>query len=494
MPKVKQSLSNKLKNYVAEYNDFKTDGKILFCKVCNRVVSADTTFMVKQHLATAKHIQLKERDLTKKSTQQLFGECSTVNKDDQFAKDLCLAFIGADIPLYKMRNTNIRIFLEKYTDHKVPSETTLRTNYVNGLYKTTVENIRRNIKNHFVWIAIDETTDEAGRYVANVIVGIMHPDQTLSKQNFLLNTALLEKANYTTIARLFDESVKILGENFDKDKILLFLSDAAPYMTKAARAIQIFYPKITHLTCVAHGLHRVCEYIRGFYPKVDRLISNIKKVFLKAPSRIEIFKEIAPGIALPPQPITTRWGTWLAAVRYYSNNFESLICVFNALDDEEAASIKISKELLFDPSVKADIIFIAANYCFLETSITKLETSGLPLVDQIKIISDAAKEINNVQGEAADAIKRKFTSVIDKNYGFAVLSSISANIVTASMGSAPETYTIEEMLSFKFAPTTSVDVERSFSMYKSVFRSNRQSFLFENLSQIFVIYCNENLN
>ena len=32
MPKVKQSLSNKLKEYVRIYPDFKTDGSVLFCK------------------------------------------------------------------------------------------------------------------------------------------------------------------------------------------------------------------------------------------------------------------------------------------------------------------------------------------------------------------------------------------------------------------------------------------------------------------------------
>ena len=35
--------------------------------------------------------------------------------------------------------------------------------------------------------------------------------------------------------------------------------------------------------------------------------------------------------------------------------------------------------------------------------------------------------------------------------------------------------------SFKYALITSCDVERSFSQYKSILRSNRRSFVFENL-------------
>jgi hypothetical protein len=45
---------------------------------------------------------------------------------------------------------------------------------------------------------------------------------------------------------------------------------------------------------------------------------------------------------------------------------------------------------------------------------------------------------------------------------------------------------------FKYAPVTSVDVERSFSRYKStsILRSNRRSFLFENLKKLVVCNCN----
>ena len=64
---------------------------------------------------------------------------------------------------------------------------------------------------------------------------------------------------------------------FITDLLQMFITDAAPYMIKAPSAIHVFDPKITHLTCVIHGLHRVCEQIRGLYPNFDKLIANIKK-------------------------------------------------------------------------------------------------------------------------------------------------------------------------------------------------------------------------
>jgi len=103
----------------------------------------------------------------------------------------------------------------------------------------------------------------------------------------------------------------------------LFVTDAAPYMVKAAKSIQPFYSKMIHVTCLVHGLHRVCEKIRIEFPKVDELISNMKKVFLKAPARIELFRREAADTPLPPSPIITRWGTWLKAAIYYSENFET---------------------------------------------------------------------------------------------------------------------------------------------------------------------------
>jgi len=77
-------------------------------------------------------------------------------------------------------------------------------------------------------------------------------------------------------------------------------------MKKADRCIQALYPKALHVACLAHVLHNVCEEVRAHFPKVDRLIAEIKKIFLKCPKRIAILKEKCPGIPNPPKPITTQ--------------------------------------------------------------------------------------------------------------------------------------------------------------------------------------------
>lgn len=111
-------------------------------------------------------------------------------------------------------------------------------------------------------VSIDETTDVQGRYIANVIVG------TLEKNNagniFLLNSEELEKANHSTISKLFDRSMSILWPaGIQHDNVLLFLSDAAPYMVKSGEVLKSLYSKMIHVTCVVNGLHRVAEEVRS---------------------------------------------------------------------------------------------------------------------------------------------------------------------------------------------------------------------------------------
>lgn len=68
------------------------------------------------------------------------------------------------------------------------------------------------------------------------------------------------------------------------------LTDAASYMISAMNSLRILYPKMLHLTCLAHGLHRVAEFVRAQFPQVNQLISNTKAVFLKVQKAESMFK------------------------------------------------------------------------------------------------------------------------------------------------------------------------------------------------------------
>lgn len=103
-------------------------------------------------------------------------------------------------------------------------------------------------------------------------------------------------------------------------------------MKKAGTVLKALYSKMIHVPCLAHGLHRIAEEIRSHFPTVDKLISRVRQVFLKAPSRTMLFKTEATGIPLPPEPIRTQWGTWLQAASYYCQYFKEIYKVLQLLD------------------------------------------------------------------------------------------------------------------------------------------------------------------
>jgi hypothetical protein len=103
-------------------------------------------------------------------------------------------------------------------------------------------------------MSIDGTMDIGSRYVVNVVTGTLfagHPGDI-----DLLDSQVLDRVNHTTISAVFDNAMKLLWEREVKgDNILLFVTDAAPYMVKATKGLQILYPRMVHLTCLAHALH-----------------------------------------------------------------------------------------------------------------------------------------------------------------------------------------------------------------------------------------------
>ncbi len=270
--------------------------------------------------------------------------------------------------------------------------------------------------------------------------------------------------------------------------MLLLLSDSAPYMKKAGQALQALFPDMTHLTCLAHALHNISEHIRSLFPDVDKLISCGKSVFLKTPSRLRALQELKPLVPLPPKPVLTRWGTWINAALYWSKHFADMKEVIDTFFSQDAVSIRTAQTLLSDTTVQQQLAFISTHCANLPTAITSLESNKLPLSQSLDTFKNILEQLCSIPGDNGALIKKKAESVVNKNPGFAVLSSI-ANIHRGSseqLSMDPTTITM-----YKYAPVTSVAVERTFSKYKHILSDRRQSFLFENLRKILILSCNQ---
>jgi hypothetical protein len=63
-----------------------------------------------------------------------------------------------------------------------------------------------------IWVSIGETTKASGRKVANVVIGVLKNDQTLSEKSFLLSCKEMSAVNHTTIAHVFKEICRLSAQ------------------------------------------------------------------------------------------------------------------------------------------------------------------------------------------------------------------------------------------------------------------------------------------
>lgn len=83
------------------------------------------------------------------------------------------------------------------------------------------------------------------------------------------------------------------------------------------------------------------------------------------------------------------------------------------------------------------------------------------------IIKEASQSICDVRGEIGQKVNKKLQMILPKNIGYDQILKICRildgqnDVILAELDYGPK-----EISTFKFAPITSVDVERSFSAFK----------------------------
>lgn len=179
-------------------------------------------------------------------------------------------------------------------------------------------------------------------------------------------------------------------------------------MCKADNVPNTFFPKLIHVTCLAHGFYRMAETIRSSYPDVDQLIAMVKKIFFKAPSRVLKFKELYLYLNLPPELILTRQGTQLEAALYYCEHFEKIKIIISNLNTETATTINKANNL------KNNLAYISANFGFLIHTIKQLETRNMPLSESLCNFEELQKKLDKLQGRIGNVVREKYKYVIEK--------------------------------------------------------------------------------
>ena len=124
---------------------------------------------------------------------------------------------------------------------------------------------------------VNESTDDQGRAIAGVLIGVL--DGT-NRKPCLVEVAELERTDNLLIGQLVNNTLAILFNVIPYNKFKLFISVAASYMILTADRIKSgFYPNLVHITCLAHGLNRLAEFLRSKHSTTDLFIGQMKNFF-----------------------------------------------------------------------------------------------------------------------------------------------------------------------------------------------------------------------
>uniref|UniRef100_T1H8S5 Uncharacterized protein n=1 Tax=Rhodnius prolixus TaxID=13249 RepID=T1H8S5_RHOPR len=175
-----------------------------------------------------------------------------------------------------------------------------------------------------------------------------------------------------------------------------------------------------------------------------------------------MLKDLYPDLCLPPEPILTRWGTWLEAAQYYYENYNKIKNVLSHLEDE-AVAINTAKSLFEKPNLRNDLAFISDNCVFLAQAITQLESQNVRLTENVSNVKKVIEMVEGIPGSKGDLIRSKLVEVLSKNKGWETICQISDIISGTEVTSEHRVpFTTNEITSFSKAPVTSVDVATIF--------------------------------
>lgn len=261
-----------------------------------------------------------------KTVKSLFAKQKSASEQkEEVINDLLQFHVRSDIPLAKIDHPQYREFLQKHVRNggSIPQESTLRTEWLPPLLERNRQKVLDEIHAAAELIVmVDESPNAQNQPMTNVLI-LPVKDEWIGGQAhpLMLDSKLLETVNHQTIAELVISTLN--KDKINLSKVVEYVSDNVEYMKKSFTAIlRHVLPNAVHVTCVPHILNLVAECWRAAFPDCDVLIAKMKSIFSKAPARRSRFLVflLNRGLVakLPPTPVLTRWGTWIAACVYHA--------------------------------------------------------------------------------------------------------------------------------------------------------------------------------
>ena len=459
MPKQAKSSTAKVRQTCQEYPDgfSATPAGDLRCNLCDVLVKCDRKFFVESHRKSKQH----QRKLETKSTsqnKQNFLHFDQVN----FKEQVVSSFLAADIPLHKLNHPSLKSLFARM-GKVLPSETAARA-CVAKLASQNEEQIQELLRDKKIFLIVDEAEVAEQKYFSVLVGSLDAPNQT-----FLVNCHPLDSGrnvNSSIILHTVDDILRQLDikyENFS-----LFLTDAARYMSSAGKTLKELYPSLMHVTCVAHLLHNCAMRVRAHFKNIDEVIATIKAATIKNKDRKKDYHDA--GLPSPPDPVITRWATWLRAALYYSENLPAVRTIVN---NWTSAGLLVSraKDAINVEGLVSDLVKID-QYRTLTANAEFLEGSACAITKTYGLLKNMQFDDNPC------AIK----NCINKRLSNSDLETI---INRTNLTIDPTSYALLQK-----AQPTSAAVERSFSMLNKLLRKDR-NFDVKNAKKYMMLHYNK---
>ncbi|KAJ8941331.1 hypothetical protein NQ318_004775 [Aromia moschata] len=434
----------------------------IFCNLCDRIINTCKKYNVTRHVRS-------------------HGS----GYDPTFLYDLTVALVASDIPFHKLSRPALREFLEKYMNRKLPHPNTLRNRYVADIYRDVVRQIRGDIADNCVYFSIDEATDASGRSVAHFVIGALKSNG--ASDCHLVASKVLGWINHDTLVNFVTECFHTIWPDRDNsNKVLVMLSDSAAYMLKAGTILSEIFPNMVHVTCAARALNRIAETVKDSFPVVNELIEGVTRIFIKAPIRRNAFKAALPDTPLPPEPVVGKCGTWLEAVAYYDEHFEGIQRAVSSFDPNASSAVHTVQNLLQVQKLRDDIRCINSNYAVLTNAIKKLETYGISLQEQFRVLNNVKDYLNHHNTHTV--VKEKMQDAFKKNPGYNILEQLCLFLTGPRSDLPPALQKYSAYTdNFAYCPLVTVDVERTCSVREVLLSDKRRSFTTDTLEKYMVI-------
>lgn len=465
MPKTETTTSAKLKEMVRSFPELRTDGQVLTCSLCNHEINYSRFFLVERHLDTVKHVKLRRSFLEDQHQQQMQQQPQQqqivkMDSDSSFAMDLVDMCISSNIPLDKLKEPSMTVFLQKYLgkDCAIPSFTLIQDHCIPRMFDEFMTTIREAVQDKFLWVSISGTVDSKTRYEVNVVIGVMEKDGKM----FLLKSTKTTQGLLLTdtfIVALYHSALDSLGADFDKDRVLLVLTDTTdPAMISAGTMLCKANRKLIHVTCVFAAFNEVIDQILNEFEAVEQLISRFElepfdipelRERLSFDKRSEIFMlkaaiYVGHNYRDLAQQLQYEEGMGLGP---YSLPFEFLVEAMESLESNDATTLAMSKAIDIFDKVQQGFKFLG---CGKSTSIS---------------------------------IANSWNEAFNKNGGLQMLLRIGKNTTLGI-------YSAEEIEAFKWVRLATVVADKTFPAFKDFYKDNQTSDLTgTNLYKTFLMSC-----